>query len=58
METNKPPLKRSEIRALLHAKEKFYYEAIQNSVEFEKLKTLQETIQELRLLLSNKKKEK
>jgi hypothetical protein len=57
MEINKLPDDPSELKALLKEKEKYYHEAIKNKVNFDKLKTIQESIRELKSLLSKKKKD-
>jgi hypothetical protein len=57
MDINKPR-KTSELRALLAAKQKLFDEAIRNNVDFNRIKILQENINELRLHLARKKKKK
>jgi len=56
MEMNEQFQSPSELEDLLKAKEKYYYEAIKNNVKFDKLKTIQESIKELKLLISKKKR--
>jgi hypothetical protein len=57
MEINKLPDDLSELKALLKEKEKYYHAAIKSKVSFDKLKTLQENIRELKALLSKRKKD-
>jgi hypothetical protein len=56
MEISNLPDNPSDLKALLKAKEKYYYEAIKNNVKFDKIKALQESITELKSLLSKRKK--
>ncbi len=58
METHKLSDNPSKLRALLKAKEKYYYEAIKNNVKFDSIKAIEESIKELKSLLSKKKKNK
>jgi hypothetical protein len=46
------------LKALLEAKEKYFYEAIKNKVEFDKIKAVFENIQELKSRLSKREKER
>ncbi len=56
MEINKFSHNSSELKALLKAKERYYYEAIKNNVQFDKIKAIQESIRELKSLLSKRKR--
>jgi|tagenome__1003787_1003787.scaffolds.fasta_scaffold14315432_1 hypothetical protein len=56
MEPGNLPDNPTDLKALLKAKEKYYYEAIKNSVKFDKIKELQKSIGELKSLLSRRRK--
>jgi len=56
MVNNDLPTKLSELKSLIKAKEKYYYEAIKNNVAFNKLKAIQDSINNLKSLLPKRKK--
>jgi len=56
MTNNDLPNKISELKSLIKAKEKYYYEAIKNNVAFDKLKAIQESINDLKSLLPKRNK--
>ena len=56
MVNNDLPTKLSELKSLIKAKEKYYYEAIKNNVAFDKLKAIQDSINNLKSLLPKRKK--
>jgi len=55
MEINKLPDNPSELKELLKAKEKYYFDAIKNNVKFDKIKVIEESIKELKRRLSTRK---
>jgi hypothetical protein len=57
MEINKLPDDPSELKTLLKEKEKILPRSNKNKVNFDKLKTVQESITKLKSLLSKKKKD-
>jgi hypothetical protein len=56
MQSNNLPRDTSDLKSLIKAKEKYYYEAIKNNIAFDKLKSLQESISELKALLPKRRK--
>jgi len=53
---NKISFSTSDLKSLIKAKEKYYYDAIKNNVAFDKIKAIQESINELKALLPKRRK--
>jgi hypothetical protein len=56
MDINKKQLTIPELKLLLKAKQEQYQAAIKNNVSFDKLKTMHESINELKVILQKRKK--